>query len=203
MRWLEITNEIEQVAAIPEDNLPVLDETNSKIIGTYDGLNIYSTTYYVGHVAFCILNSNNNPIAYLVLRNDVTVIDNIEYFPSVRIWVESSERGKGLASILYAFVTQKLELNLLTDNQLTKHGMKQMQKMIDSGRFDVTFYDMMTGETTKEMPPEIFSKLPNSWRILIQHGKYINESPLVGHGVPNMLWESWYFRNSDGDTEWE
>lgn len=73
--------------------------------------------------------------------------------------------------------------------------MKQLDKMIDSKHFDISYYNKDTNQLSKEKPEKLFSNLPNPYRVLIVTGMYGNSNQLFGHGY-RILSENWYYRDS-------
>lgn len=163
---------------------PVLDETNSKSVGTIIGKFVYGTSYFDKQATFCLIEDDSqepeelNVIAYMSISNDPIVINGNDYHKISKVHVHQNHQRKGLSTDLYLFLNNKLGIKLMSDDALSNDGLNQMKRFIDSGRFDVSYYNKETKEYTKDQPEELF-KQDNKWNVLYES----NGSELGNRGL--------------------
>lgn len=98
----------EDYGMLPHANIPSFDPRYSKIVGKFDGYDIWGSREFPGFDTFGILEDGT---AVAVCRIGSNGHDGIHPFHEV--WTAPDRRGQGLATILMLFVMRKLGVRLL------------------------------------------------------------------------------------------
>lgn len=188
-----------------QNNLPdFLDKKYSKLVGTFDGYDIYGSRFYgEKYDAYGILNNQQNVCATLVIQTQEKMYDGKKCQQIEKVWVDKNDRGKALATSLLAFVIRKLKTNLISNRLITNDGEIFYKKLIQKKTFDFEFFDFVKSKRLNDLPNDLFSK-PNSYQIILtQHFLEGFEDRLFGHGEKHILNELWCFRHPYNQSEWD
>lgn len=96
-----------RLPAIPP-NKPTFDPKYSKVVGTFDGVDIWGSRELRGYDIFGI-RDETSVLAYLVLSNS----ERNGAIPMRELWTSPTARGHGYATILLLFVLRKLRQRVL------------------------------------------------------------------------------------------
>ena len=129
-------------------------------------------------------------LSFVVLKTEPEEIDGEERTKVIRSWTRLDMRGRGLATIIYQFLTRKLELKLVCDDMLSKDSIIMYKNFIAKKKFNkISYYNEITGKTQQEEPKELWNT-PNDWRIFPECLPRIGGAlPLNGHYKPHILGE--------------
>lgn len=96
-------------------NKPKFDPMYSKVIGTFDGQDVWGSKETKGYDTYGFRDGEKT-IAYIILDEKEIKLDTQAF---KELWVDANYRRKGLASGLVLFLTTKSKINLvLTPNEL-------------------------------------------------------------------------------------
>lgn len=96
----------EDYGNLPQPNIPAFDPRYSKVVGQFDGLDIWGSREFKGCDTYGILDDDHVPLA--ICRIELTA-----NLPILReLWTNDSHRGKGYATILILFLLRKLNIKL-------------------------------------------------------------------------------------------
>jgi hypothetical protein len=116
-------------------NLPSFDPKYSKVVGTFDGLDIWGSRELAGFDIFGIRDTTGDALSYLIVSN----ADIGGAFPLRELWTASDARGCGYATILLSFVLRKLgrRIILTHDEVVSDDARSFILKGADAGKFKV------------------------------------------------------------------
>jgi GNAT superfamily N-acetyltransferase len=98
----------EDYGTLPHANIPSFDPRYSKVVGKFDGYDIWGSRELVGFDTFGIIDMGT---VLAVCRIGATGSNNI--YPLYEVWTHPNHRGQGLATILMLFIIRKLGIKLL------------------------------------------------------------------------------------------
>lgn len=99
----------EDYGQLPHPNLPSFDPKFSKVVGVFDGYDIWASREIPNHDVYGIRDANGDVLA--TCRFSSSGKNNIRAFRE--IWTRDDKRGQGLATILMLFVMRKVGIKLL------------------------------------------------------------------------------------------
>lgn len=104
-------------------NLPKFDPRYSKVVGTFDGKDVWGSKETKGYDTYGFRDGEKT-IAYIILDERETKPDTQVF---KEIWVNQNYRRKGLASGLVLFLTTKSKINLvLTPDELVSDNAREI-----------------------------------------------------------------------------
>jgi hypothetical protein len=150
-----------------ERDLPNL-QSYSKIIGTFDGFEIWGSRAYGDKMdTFCISENGIMPIAMVVISTDAKIINGQRFSEIVKVWVHEKHRGKALIVCIIGFIVSKMKLALTSGPLVTGDGEKLFKKMIERKSFKMAMID--NGAIVEIDSKRLFS-FPNELQIAIIGG---------------------------------
>jgi len=150
-----------------EKDLPDL-RNHSKIIGTFDGFEIWGSRAYGEKMdAFCISENSIAPIAMVIISTNSKKISGTEFHEIVKVWVHEKHRGKALIISIIGFLVDKMQLALTSGSLVTRDGEKLFKKMIERKSFRMAM--VQDGSLVDIDYSKLFS-LPNDLQIAIIGG---------------------------------
>ena len=99
----------EDYGTLPVPNIPSFDPKYSKVVGKFDGYDIWASREIPDNDVFGIRDVNGDVLSTCRIASDG--IDKVHVFEEV--WTREDQRGKGLATILLLFLMRKIGIKLL------------------------------------------------------------------------------------------
>ena len=174
----------------PPPNLPSFDPKYSKVIGTFDGYDIWGSREINGYKIFGI-KENDKVASYIIIEDTDEVPVRLR-----ELWVDQSLRGKGYATILILFLLRKIKLRLLIahDEILSSDVRGFILKALKSSKFKISD---PTGKLMTDVEVEkIFKKLGKTPDEVILHEEPVRWGLF---GTDGLLKEPYYVRGENLD----
>lgn len=181
-----------------EKDLPDFTDVNTaKKIGTSENYDIWGSRYYGENLdAYGILDSENSPLALLIIETKEKLINGKRGQEINKLWVRADHRGKALAMALLCFVIRKTKTALFVGSLVSKDGEQLLKKIIDKKAFDVEVDD--NKGFTNIIPADLFD-YPNNYKIILE--KDLNYYNLDSH-LFEPKFKALYQFNEPG-TDWD
>ena len=116
-------------------DFPKFEPHYSKVVGTFEGKDIWASRYYPNHHVFGIIENNN-------LQAFITIEDNLinGCHPLTRIWSKGGKTTVGYITALVMFVLRKVQLKLIIKDiePLTQYGCNWLVKLVQRNRLTAT-----------------------------------------------------------------
>jgi len=194
---LELLHIKEDFATDPAITIPDFNPRYSKIVGTYDGKDVWGSRFFgPDHDAYGFADKDQ-VLAFVVIGSD----KNAKYdaYPIERIWTDPSQHGKGYATALILFLTQKLKVKLLIDKneKLTQDSWDWLIKGVEKKRLNAI--DVKTNKIVKltKLKKELKQKQLTSTALIIESTSTL--ATLFGTGyrilkeMPSIISENSYY----------
>ena len=128
---------------LPEDhgrliapNIPTFDPRYAKIVGMFDGLDVWGSREYPKFDVYGIRADDGDVLAYCRISEAETE-DHLRFLRE--LWTAENQRGKGLATMLLLFLLRKLKLKLLLahDELLSDQARTMILRGFVANRFKI------------------------------------------------------------------
>lgn len=139
---------------------------NSKLIGSFDGHEIYGSRDFQDVEVYAVVNPDMTCRAALLLKEQPDIIDGQEFYRIEKIHVEESERRKGLGSSLIEFCVLKLGIKLRSGATVSKLGIALLSHLVKTKSIKFAAYDRVTQEVIP-VPTDLFTDLTTDVQLLI------------------------------------
>lgn len=115
-------------------------------------------------IAFVVINESNSKNSYGNVSQ--YELNGKTYYEINRMWVKEDFRGKGLNEVLHLYCIFKLNLHLMTDNDVSPDGKKFYKSFFNKkNNLEILYLNEDTNTITKQQPIDIWDN-DNNWRIL-------------------------------------
>lgn len=183
----------EDYGRLPLDppNKPTFDPKYSKVVGTFDGMDIWGSREIPGFDVFGIRDSGGLVLAYIIMSSD----SGSDAHRLRELWTSTIARGRGYATILLLFVLRKLNRRLLLshDEVVSDDARSFILKGAVANKFKV--YDNNGRLVPVDVLHQVFSVLGKTDTELVLAEQAV---PYSIFGFADGLKEPWYVRGEDG-----
>lgn len=188
----EMTLMHEDFAVHPAITIPDFNPRYSKIVGTMDGLDVWLTRFFGEKYNTFAYKDGEQAIAFVVVES----LPTDSAYKLVRIWSDSKHRGRGLVTALILFLTKKLNMRLLLQNDepLTDDGWDWLIRAVHHNKikaFDASTSQQLNAKQLKQ-DRKLQKKTGGKTDLSIIIERDISRFPLFGSGGYRQLNEMIY-----------
>ena len=126
----------EDYGSLPNANIPSFDPRYSKVVGKFDGYDIWGSREIPNRDTFGIRDSDGSVLSLCGIESNVVSGTH----KLMELWTAPSQRGRGLATILLLFLMRKIQIKLLLahDEILSADARLIILKGLTAGKFKAT-----------------------------------------------------------------
>lgn len=172
---------------LPVPNIPSFDPRYSKVVGKFDGYDIWGSREFQGYDTFGIRDSDG--VVLSTCRIESTASFGTHKLKE--LWTSPTHRGKGLATILVLFLLRKIRVNLLLahDEVLSDDARSTIMKGLVAQKFRAT--DPECEALTIDQVKVMFAKLGPTKDSLILTETKLNFELFSDTKIDSL--STWYF----------
>jgi GNAT superfamily N-acetyltransferase len=117
-------------------NIPSFDPAYSKVVGTFDGKDVWGSREKRGYEIFGF-KVNDNVVSYCIIGEE-EVSPGVQEFRE--LWTDDNYRGRGLGSGLILFLTKKIKIKLLLNkNEIVSPDARMvLSALAKTGKIKIT-----------------------------------------------------------------
>lgn len=183
---LVVMNE-DYAADINMREMPDFNPRYAKVVGTFDGMDVWLTKYFTGYLTFAF-RTDETLDAFIILKDE----QYKDAYPLTRIW-SSGKKGYVTALILFLLRKKQVKLILTHDEPLTDDGWRWLSNSIERGTIkiknantgeDLSYDDIITDKTLV-----LQNRTASSLEVMLE--SYKSREKLFGTGyrqLPEMIY---------------
>jgi GNAT superfamily N-acetyltransferase len=157
----------EDFASDPAITIPSFKARYAKVVGTYDGLEVWGSRFFGAEHDTYAFREKNTTLAFVVVSSKKSEFDA---YPLERIWTNPKHLRKGYATALILFLTQKLHNKLLIskDDKLTQDSWGWLIKSVEKNRLKVLDVETKELVSIEKLKNELNQKQHTSTSLIIE-----------------------------------